>query len=55
MSQSLLYHAFGIKGVTYRSTEYIGNTVIFHVEQNSRHHQCSRCGKRKCISIVCNV
>ncbi len=49
MSQSLLYHAFGIKGVSYRSTEYIDNFVIFHVEQDTRHHECVRCGHRKCI------
>ncbi len=29
MSQSLLYHAFGIKNVIYRSTEYIGNMQVF--------------------------
>ncbi len=49
MSRSLLYHAFGIKGVSYRSTEYIGNTVIFHAEQNNCNHQCSRYGQRKSI------
>ena len=32
MSQSILYHAFGIKGLTYRSTDYIGIAVIFNVE-----------------------
>ncbi|MDD2467601.1 MAG: hypothetical protein PHI97_26770 [Desulfobulbus sp.] len=29
MSQSLLYHAFGVKGVTYRSTHMLGNAFIF--------------------------
>jgi len=49
MSQSILYHAFGIKGVTYRSTNYLGNGVIFNVETTSRHVPCHVCGYRSCI------
>lgn len=49
MSQSLLYHAFGIKGVSYRSTDFFGNAVIFHTEADNRHHRCPQCGQRKCI------
>lgn len=48
MSQSTLYHAFGIKGVTYRSTDYIGNAVIFNVETTDHYVQCSNCGHRHC-------
>lgn len=46
MSQSLLYQVFGIKGVTYRSTRFLGNAVIFKVEAKSRHVQCSSCGHK---------
>lgn len=49
MSQSILYHAFGISGVTYRSTDYIGNAVIFNVETTNHHVLCSVCGNRDCI------
>ena len=49
MSQSVLYHAFGIKGVTYRSTEFIGNTVIFNVETTNHHVRCDACNHRDCI------
>ncbi len=49
MSQSILYHAFGIKGVTYRSIEYLGNSIIFNVETTNHHVQCCDCGHRDCI------
>lgn len=49
MSQSILYHAFGIKGVTYRSTDFVGNAVIFNVETTDHHVQCSSCKQRNCI------
>jgi len=43
MSTSLLYHAFGLKGIEYHSTRYIGNYVIFSAEMNSRKFTCPRC------------
>lgn len=49
MSQSILYHAFGIKGVTYRSTDFIGNAVIFNVETTNHYIQCCVCDHRDCI------
>jgi transposase len=49
MSQSLLYQVFGIKDVTYRSTCFLGNAVIFKVEAKSRHVQCSSCGYKGSI------
>jgi hypothetical protein len=33
MSTSLLYHAFGVRGYTYRKTEYVDGSVIFTIEQ----------------------
>lgn len=44
MSMSILYHAFGIKGVTYRSTYYLGNAVFFRVETTDRNVRCPKCG-----------
>ena len=43
MSISLLYHAFGISNVEYRSTRYIGSNVIFKAEMNSTVKSCSFC------------
>lgn len=48
MSQSSLYHAFGIRGVTYRSTSFLGNAIIFNVETTNRHVICCDCGHRHC-------
>jgi len=48
MSQSLLYHAFGIKGVTYRSAKVLGNGLVFCVETTNRHVPCDTCGHRYC-------
>ena len=49
MSQPILCHAFGIEGVTYHSTDYISNAVIFNVETIDHHVQCSACDQRACI------
>ena len=49
MSMSILYHAFGIKGVTYRSTYYLGNAVLFRVETTDHHVRCPKCGQNHCI------
>jgi len=48
MSQSTLYHAFGIRGVTYRSTSFLGNAIIFNVETTNRHVIYCGCGHRHC-------
>lgn len=46
MSSSILYHAFGIKGVIYQSTYFVGNTIFFRVEASDRHIRCPACGHR---------
>ena len=43
MSTSILYHAFGLKGIEYHSTRYIGNFVIFSAEMNTRKFTCPKC------------
>jgi len=44
MSTSLLYHAFGLKGVKYISTEYKNGSTIFRAEVTSTIENCSACG-----------
>lgn len=51
MSQSILYNSFGIKGVTYCSTDFIGNGVSFNVETTEHHVQCSTCDNRDYILV----
>ena len=43
MSASILCHAFGLKGIEYRSTSYIGNLIILSAEMNSRKFTCPKC------------
>jgi transposase len=43
MSTSLLYHAFGIKGVKYISTKYKNGTTIFHSEVTNSIECCPEC------------
>ena len=49
MSTSLLYHAFGLKGVKYNSTKYKRGTVIFHGEVTSSVECCPVCGSWKTL------
>ena len=46
MSTSLLYHALNIVGYRYRSTEYVGNEIVFTIEQDPSTLRCSCCGSR---------
>lgn len=47
MSTSLLYHAFGLKGVKYISTKYINGSVIFYAEVTSSIERCPVCNSLK--------
>lgn len=49
MSTSILYHAFGLKGIEYRSTRYLGNFVIFSAEMSSRKFTCPKCSADQII------
>ena len=44
MSTSLLYHAFGIRGYTYRRTDYQLGHVIFTIHQEPQTCRCPACG-----------
>ena len=45
MSQSLLYHAFGVReGYEYQKTEYVGGRVEFHLRAREELLRCPQCG-----------
>lgn len=46
MSTSTLYHAFNLRGVTYRSTSFLGNSIIFSAEMTDKFIRCPQCGGR---------
>src|SRR5277367_5302164 len=50
MSTSLLYHAFGIRGYKYSSTQYDNRKVIFTIFREPETYRCSSCGSRHVIS-----
>ena len=47
MSTSLLYHAFGVRGYTHVSTEYVGGKVQFTLVQPPERRRCAECGSRQ--------
>jgi len=46
MSTSILYHAFGLKGIRHTSTHFRSDAVIFRAEMTSDLIRCPRCGCR---------
>jgi transposase len=52
MSQSLLYHAFGVReGYEYRRTSYEGCGVQFHVVVKDDLLVCPQCGSRAVVRM----
>lgn len=48
MSQSLLYHAFGVReGYEYRSTKYVEGRLEFHLAVKEEGLQCPHCQGRE--------
>lgn len=47
MSTSILYHAFGIKGIHYESTRYEGDAIVIGARLTDQHIKCPECGHRK--------
>lgn len=47
MSTSILYHAFGLKGIRHTSTHFKSDAVIFRAEMTDALVRCPRCGCRK--------
>jgi transposase len=46
MSTSILYHAYGLKGIEYKATHHLADTIIFSAEMNDQWVRCPRCGCR---------
>lgn len=46
MSTSVLYHAFQIDGVKYKSTSYEGSAIVFHAEMSDKYLVCPYCQSR---------
>lgn len=49
MSTSILYLAFGLKGITYQATEYVGPWIVFRAQLNRSLHKCPDCDHRKVV------
>src|SRR5512134_3064068 len=49
MSTSILYHAFGLKGIEYKATHFVADRIIFSAEMNDQWVRCPQCGCRKTI------
>ena len=49
MSTSLLYHAFGLRGYDYISTQYHGGALTFTVRQKPKALICPACGSKRVI------
>lgn len=49
MNDSFLYHAFGIRDMHYRSTQYKGNSIIITLEPKERLCVCPQCGGRHLV------
>jgi transposase len=47
MSTSVLYHAFGLKGIRCQSTQYLSDSVIFNAEMTEHFIRCPKCGCRR--------
>ena len=49
MSTSILYHVFGLKGITYQSGSYKGPWVVFRARLKDHFHRCPKCGSRDVV------
>jgi transposase len=49
MSTSILYHAFGLKGIEYRATRFLADTMIFCAEMKKQVIPCPDCGSWRTI------
>jgi transposase len=47
MSTSILYHAFGVKGIYYESAPYLGDSLLFRARTTDRYVKCPQCGARR--------
>jgi transposase len=47
MSTSILYHAFGVKGIQYEAVHFLGDSLLFSARATDRYVKCPQCGARK--------
>jgi transposase len=46
MSTSILYHAFGLKGIEYKATHFVADRIIFSAGIDDQWVRCPQCGCR---------
>jgi transposase len=44
MSTSILYHAFGLKGIKYTATHFVADRIVFSADMNHQRVRCPVCG-----------
>lgn len=49
MSTSILYHGFGVRHYRHLRTEFIGGSVVFHIEKSPDKQRCADCRSRDII------
>jgi transposase len=49
MSTSILYHAFGLKGIYYESTSYFGDCILIEAGMTDQIVKCPKCSGREAI------
>ncbi len=47
MSTSILYHAFGLKGIHYEATRYFGDSIMIRARMSDQYVRCPKCGGRR--------
>jgi len=47
MSTSILYHAFGVKGIRYEAVHFLGDSLLFSARTTERYMKCPQCGARR--------
>lgn len=49
MSTSILYHAFGVRGIHYESTHYFGDCISINARMTDQFIKCPECGSRQAV------
>ncbi len=47
MSTSILYHAFGLKGIKYTAAHFVADRIVFSAEMTHQRFRCVVCGCRE--------
>lgn len=49
MSTSILYHAFGLRGIHYEATRYISDSIVIEARLTDQSVKCPECSGRKAV------